>query len=108
MNGEKLGSFKVLKRSIGVNIAHNPQNSCKNAFLTNMFFFFFRVKKKLKKIFFLRGFLDFVEFFPKTQEKLKKTIFFEVEKCCQKCIFRVLRGENSCNFLKNSRNFRVF
>ena len=31
MNGEKLGSFKVLKRSIGVKIAHNRQNSRKNA-----------------------------------------------------------------------------
>ena len=36
MSGEKLGSFKVLKRSIGVNIAHNRQNSRKNAFLTGM------------------------------------------------------------------------
>ena len=39
VDGEMLGSFKVLKRSIGVRIAHNPQNSCKNAFLTNMDFF---------------------------------------------------------------------
>ena len=31
VNGEKLGSFKVLKRSIGVKIAHNRQNSRKNA-----------------------------------------------------------------------------
>ena len=47
MDGEMLGPFKVLKRSIGVRIAHNPQNSCKNAFLTNMDFFC-SSEKKLK------------------------------------------------------------
>ena len=58
--------------------------------------------------FFLRGLLDFVEFLLKMQEIIIIIIFFEVEKCPQKCIFRVLRGEISCNFLQISRNFRVF
>ena len=89
MDGEMLGPFKVLKRSIGVRIAHNPQNSCKNAFLTNMDFFCSSEKnlKNSKKNVFLRGFLDFVEFFPKTQEKLKKNFFSRSKSAAKNAFF---------------------